>query len=83
MFRLLFLGNGWTDCVEILYAIGVPLVTAYAVVMGGACAPVRAHVQRYPHTALLYLRNGLTYGLGVIYYCCRQIAWYRNFCDIF
>ena len=35
MFRLLFLGNGWTDCAEILYALGAPLVTAYAVVTGG------------------------------------------------
>ena len=35
MFRLLFLGNGWTDCAEILYALGARLVTAYAVVKGG------------------------------------------------
>ena len=35
MFRLLFLGNGWTDCAEILYALGAPLVAAYAVVTGG------------------------------------------------
>ena len=35
MFRLLFLGNGWTDCAEILYALGAPLVTAYAVVTDG------------------------------------------------
>ena len=32
MFRLLFLGNGWADCVEIWYALGNPLATAYAVV---------------------------------------------------
>ena len=25
MFRLLFLGNGWTDCVEIWYALGVQI----------------------------------------------------------
>ena len=31
MFRLLFLGNGWADFVEIWYALGHPLVTAYAV----------------------------------------------------
>ena len=31
MFRLLFLGNGWADCVEIWYALGNPLATAYAV----------------------------------------------------
>ena len=53
MFRLLFLGNGWADFVEIWYALGNPLVTAYAVVTDGVSA--RAHVQ----TALLYLRNGL------------------------
>ena len=34
MFRLLFLGNGWADCVEIWHALGDPLVTAYAVVTG-------------------------------------------------
>ena len=51
MFRLLFLGNGWADCVEILHAPGDPLVTAYAVVTGGVSLHVR--------TALLYLRNDL------------------------
>ena len=58
MFRLLYLGNGWVDCVEIWHALGDPLVTAYAVVTGGGTS-ARAHVQRYPHTALLYLGNGL------------------------
>ena len=57
MFRLLYLGNGWADCVETWHALGDPLVTAYAVVSGGVSA--RAHVQRYSHTALLYLGNGL------------------------
>ena len=52
MFPLLFLGNGWADCIEIWYALGNPLVTAYAVVTDG----VSLHV----HTALLYLRNGST-----------------------
>ena len=52
MFRLPSLGNGWADCVEIWYALGDPLVTAYVAVTGGVSA--RAHV----HTALLYLRNG-------------------------
>ena len=65
MFRLLFLGNGWADCVEIWHALGDPLVTAYAVVTGhvqrygprhGWGISARAHV----HTALLYLRNGST-----------------------
>ena len=41
IFRLLFLGNGWTDCAEILYALGAPLVTAYAIVTGGASLHVR------------------------------------------
>ena len=41
IFLLLFFGNGWADCVEILYAIGVPLVTAYAVVTGGISLHVR------------------------------------------
>ena len=80
MFRLLYLGNGWADCVEIWHALGDPLVTAYTVVTGGVPNPwlvestlvmtrnphtkfehisARAHVQRYPHTALLYLGNGL------------------------
>ena len=35
MFRLLYLGNGWADCVEIWHALGGPLVTAYAVITGG------------------------------------------------
>ena len=41
MFRLLFLGNGWTDFVEIWYALGNPLVTAYAVVTDGVSLHVR------------------------------------------
>ena len=55
IFRLLFSAQR----AEILYAIGVPLVTAYAVVTGG----ISLHVRTYrdtPHTALLYLGNGLT-----------------------
>ena len=54
MFPLLFLGNGWADCVEIWYALGNPLVTAYAVVTDGVIG-VSLHV----HTAFLYLTNGL------------------------
>ena len=53
MFRLLFLGNGWADCVEIWYALGNPLATAHAVVTDGGIS-ARAHV----YTALLYLTNG-------------------------
>ena len=41
IFLLLFLGNGWADCAEILYTLGAPLVTAYAVVKGGASLHVR------------------------------------------
>ena len=41
MFRVLFLGNGWADCVETWYALGDPLVTAYAVVTGGVSVHVR------------------------------------------
>ena len=41
MFRLLYLGNGWADCVEIWHALGDPLVTAYAVVTGGVSLHVR------------------------------------------
>ena len=58
MSRLLYLGNGWADCVEIWHALGDPLVTAYATVRWGIST--RTHVQRYPYTALLYLGNGLT-----------------------
>ena len=32
MFRLLYLGNGWADCVEIWYALGDPLVAVHVVV---------------------------------------------------
>ena len=59
MFRLLFLGNGWADCVEIWHALGDPLVTAYAVVTGGVSLHVRTR-RDTPHTALQYLRNDLT-----------------------
>ena len=58
MFRLLFLGNGWANYSEIWYAVGDPLVTAYAVFTGG----VSLHVltcRGTPHTAPLYLGNGL------------------------
>ena len=47
MFRLLFLGNGWADCVEIWYALGDPLVTAYAVVTGGLSLYVRTCTPRF------------------------------------
>ena len=41
MFRLLFLGNGWSDCLEIWHTLGDPLVTGYAIVMGGVSLHVR------------------------------------------
>ena len=47
MFRLLFLGNGWADCVEIWYALGNPLVTAYAVVTDGVSLHVRTCTPRF------------------------------------
>ena len=47
MFRLLFLGNGWVDCVEIWYAFGNPLATAYAVVTDGVSLHVRTCTPRF------------------------------------
>ena len=41
MFRLLFLGNGWADCVEIWHALADPLVTPYAVITDGVSLHVR------------------------------------------
>ena len=55
IFRLLFLGNGWADCVKILYLIGVPLVPQ--LMQQSRVGYLCAHVQRYPHTALLLLGN--------------------------
>ena len=47
MFRLPLLGNGWADCIEIWYALGDPLVTAYAVVTGGVSLYVRTSTPRF------------------------------------
>ena len=47
MFRLPSLGNGWADCVEIWYALGDPLVTAYAIVTGGVSLHVRTCTRRF------------------------------------
>ena len=58
MFRLLYLGNGWADCVEIWHALGDPISYSLCSSHGWGIS-ARAHVQRYPHTALLYLGNGL------------------------
>ena len=59
MFRLLFLGNGWADCVENWHALGDPLCSYSLCSSHGWNISARAHVQRYTHTALLYLGNGL------------------------
>ena len=71
MFRLLYLGNGWADCVEIWHALGDPLVTAYTIVTGGyLCTCARADIP--PHRAsvsrkrLGRLCSNLVCGLGVI-----------------
>ena len=40
--------------------LGDPLVSLCLCSIHGWGISARAHVQRYPHTALLYLRNGLT-----------------------
>ena len=47
MFRLPLLGNGWADCLEIWYALGDPLVTAYAVVTDGVSLHVRTCTPRF------------------------------------
>ena len=47
MFRLLFLGNCWADCVKIWYALGNPLATAYAVVTDGVFLHVRTCTPRF------------------------------------
>ena len=47
MFRLPLLSNGWADCVEIWYALGDPLVTAYAVVTGVVSLHVRTCTLRF------------------------------------
>ena len=47
MFRLLFLGNGWADWVEIWHALGDPLVTTYAVVTDAVSLHVRTCTPRF------------------------------------
>ena len=47
MFRLLFLGNGWADFAEIWYALGNPLVTAYAAVTDEVSPHVRTCRPRF------------------------------------
>ena len=65
MLRLLYLGNSWADFVEIWHALGDPLVTSYAVVTGGVSLHVRT-CRDTPHTALLYLGNGLPIGSNLV-----------------
>ena len=47
MFCLLFLGNGWADCVEIWYALGDQLAAGYAAVTDGASLHVRTRTPRF------------------------------------
>ena len=72
MFRLLLLGNGWADCVEIWHALGDPLATVYAVVTGGVSLHVRtcarAHRTSVSQERLGRLCSNLVCGLGVITY---------------
>ena len=44
---LLILGNGWADCAEIWYTIGVPLVIVYAVITVGVSLHVRTCTPRF------------------------------------
>ena len=67
MFRLPSLGNGWSDCIEIWYALGDPLVTANAAVTGGVsltCA--RAHRASVSKEWLGRLGSILVCELGVM-----------------
>ena len=45
-FRLLFRGDGLTDCVEIWYAFGDPLDALHAVVTGGVSPHMRMYTPR-------------------------------------
>ena len=62
MFRLLFLGNGWADCVEIWYALGNPLATAYAVVTDGVSLHVRTCTPRF---CILQTARPIVFKFGV------------------
>ena len=71
MFRLLYLGNGWTDCVEIWHALGDPLVTAYTIVTDVylctcARAEIPLHRASVSRKRLGRLCSNLVCGLGVI-----------------
>ena len=59
MFRLLYLGNEWADCVEIWHGLGDPLITAYAIVTGGVSLHVRTRRDTPTPRFCRYLANGL------------------------
>ena len=61
MFRLLFLGNGWADCVKIWYALGNPS-TAYAVVTDGVSLHVRTCT---PHFCISQTARPIVFKFGV------------------
>ena len=74
MFRLLFLGNGWADCIEIWVSSWGPISYSLCSNHGWGIS-ARAHVQRYPpHRAsvsrerLGRLCSNLVCGLGVTKY---------------
>ena len=78
MFRLLLLGNGWADCIEIWYAVGDPLVTAYAVITGEVSLHVRTctylqHRASVSHKRLDRLCSNLVCGLGSLPKCLPQV----------
>ena len=59
MFRLLFLGNGWADCVEIWSARGNLLSTAYAVVTDGVSLHVRTSTPRFCVSQTIVFKFGV------------------------
>ena len=66
-FHLMFLGNGWADCTEILYAIGVPLFTPYAVVTGEVSLHVRtcAEIPPTPRFCILGTTAPIVFKFGM------------------
>ena len=75
MFRLLFLSNGWADCVDIWHAIGAPLVAGHAVLTGGnLCTCAREHCASISHERLGRLCSNLMGGLGGL--MCELGWWY-------
>ena len=67
MFRLPLLDNGCADCMEIWYALGDPLVTAYAVVTGGVSLHVRTCTPRFSFVSSAvnwYVLQGVSFSVG-------------------